>query len=1176
MNLKRCTIALFLGVLLCHGRAAAQDFRATISGQTTDRSGAAVVNVLVTAVNNESGQTYTARSNADGIYSIPLVLPGVYSVTAEAPGFNRVLQRNVTLHIADKLALNFAMQVGTVQQEVTVSATQEVVERSTASRGQVFDSTKTQNLPLNGRQSYMLMSLSAGVQFNQTQFGSQGFSGTRGWDVNGSYSMNGGWQGLNQFLLDGAPISTNGSWQVSPNVDAIQEFKVMTNTYDAQYGRTGGGTVNTSIKAGGNGMHGTLFDYIRNSVLDANTSQNNLVGAPRGKHIVNDFGGTVGGPIQKDKTFYFFSYEGWRERVPFPVVSSTIPDYLRPRADGSVDLSSLAQKYGAGQYSIYDPLTTTCIKNNAQGQCTQYTRQPFANNVIPANRIDPKALAILSLYPLPNSPGCGPGDSIDTCPDTGNYFGTNLTGRYSYNQYMGRLDHNFGPANRIYGLYTWQRGHEFRDQNGFIGPAITGNINSERDDVNLVLDGTHVFSPTALGDLRLSYGRFHDDFPNGDLKSGLTASKLGLTMPSVPTTLPLPPRIGIDRFNGVIGNQFGDHYTNQLNLAPSMNQTWGLHTLHYGAEVADMIYADDSSGDPGNFGFGTGFTQRDPYRRNQNDGSGLADLYLGYPTSGNVYWNGSLYETYHYFATYIQDDWRVRPNLTLNVGLRWDAEGSINERFNRINAGFCYSCVNPIDGTVNHTKYPNLPNPLKGGVLFAGVNGNPRGPYHTYLNQWQPRFGFSWGFAPKTVMRGGFGLYYAFADQHDTTTGFNRSTPYINSLDGGLTPTNYFSSGNPYPNGILSPTGSSLGLATNVGGGVGYDAKTRRVPRVREFSFGFQRELPAHILLDTEYVGTYTDRMTSGTQFDIITEAQRAQGQADPGFLNANVPNPFYGVLPVTTSIGSSPTISAWKLMRPIPEFDGVFEYTNPLGHAWYSGLQVTTEKKILGNGRGAMTFLLTYTYSKQFERNHFLDNGAYRSADLVKEISYTDRTHVFNFSGVWELPVGRGGWIAKGAQGWAGAALNDWAFDWILTAGSGFPTGPNNNAYITPGCNLHLVKNPSRGEWFNNDTTCWHDMPQWALRTAQDRFSWIRNPWPAQLSVSLQKQFPIRESVHLQARAEAFNALNTPMWGGPDNNFHDRVGFNKSLGIATGFGTIGPQQQNFPRNIQVSLKILF
>ena len=1157
-----------LGVFVCLTTSflVAQDFRATIVGQVTDKSGASIPNAAIAATLSDTAETFSTTSNADGIYSLPFLNPGVYRVTAEAAGFKKLVRENVTLETAAKLSLNLVLDLGSLRQEVTVTAAPDIVESATGSGGTAFNPEETQNLPLNGRQVYMLLDLAPGVMFTQTQFGAQGFSGTRGWDVNSSYTINGGLTGLNQFLLNGAPISTSGTWQLAPSVDAIQEFKVMTNTYDAQYGRTGGGTVNTTLKSGSNAFHGTAFDYIRNQLLDANTYTNNLAGAPRSKHNVNQFGGTVGGPIRKGKTFVFGSFEGWRERVPFPVISSVPAAEMRPQADGSVQI--IDRKHGG--FDIFDPLSTRCTKTDPQsGLCTSYTRDQFKNNVIPANRISPIGRAILQLYPLPNAPG-----------DQNNFFGTNNIGKYSYNQPMVRVDHVFNDANRMYSVFTWQRGHEDRNQNGFAPPIERGNIISERDNLNSIVDFTHVFSTSTLGDLRMSFARFHSNFPDGQRDFSFTADQLGLKMPNVPTVATqTAPMISVDRYASIIGNNFTDNIDNHFNLAPSVSQTRGHHTLHYGAEFAELQFADQGLGRPrGSFTFGTGFTQKDPRNRN-NDGSGLADLFLGYPTGGSVDWNDTLFERWHYYAGYLQDDFRLRRNLTFNLGLRWETQTSITELHNRINGGFCYTCVNPLQSFPNLASDPRLIHPLEGGLLFAGVGGNPRTPYNTYLNYWQPRFGFAWAVSRKTVVRGGFGTYYAFANQHDTRTGFNQATSYVTSKDGDLTPNLDFAQGNPYPNGAAPPTGSSLGLLSSTGRGVSFDLANRRTPRVQQISFGIQRELAGHILLDIKYAHTFTDRLTVGTQWGGIPESLRALGQAEAAnggnsrTLDTQVPNPFFGILDVTSSLGHSPTIAAWRLMRPYPEFDGVTENTNPAGRSSYNALQVRTEKKVSGHAAGrGLTFVASYTYSKQFEEDKFLNNGNFRDDTLLRELASFDRTHNFAFSGVWNLPVGKGQPLASNATGVIGGVLNHWAFDWIFKDATGTPTGWPDADFT---CATYRVVHPSFAEWFNNDQSCYHSRKSWTKRVVPDRFPWVRNPNEGQVSMALQKQFSMTESKRFQLRIEAFNAFNTPIFPGPDTN-HNNKPTLASNGTWSGFGTVKLEQQNFPRNIQVSMKIIY
>src|SRR5882724_7211309 len=308
----------------------AQDFRATLLGQVRDSSGAVIPSATVRATRVENNIVSEVKTTSNGYYSIPFLYPGEYIVEVSAPGFKILKRTGITLQVADKVELPLRLEVGDLNQEITVSGQQETLETATASRGLVFDQIKTQEYPLNGRQTYMLMALTPGVIFTQEAFGATGFSGTRGWDVNNSYMINGGRTGTSQFLLNGAPISdTGGTWQLAPNVEAVQEFKVMTNTYDAGYGRFTGGIVNTTLKSGTNNWHGDVFEYFRNAVFDANLTQNNLVGAKKAKHNQHQFGGIVGGPIRKNKDFVFYSQESWREVTPFAKISDVPPMDMR-------------------------------------------------------------------------------------------------------------------------------------------------------------------------------------------------------------------------------------------------------------------------------------------------------------------------------------------------------------------------------------------------------------------------------------------------------------------------------------------------------------------------------------------------------------------------------------------------------------------------------------------------------------------------------------------------------------------------------------------------------------------------------------------------------------------------------------------------------------------------------
>src|SRR5207253_3786291 len=397
---RQISISKSLGVVLvsvlCAAIGHAQEGRGLIIGQVTDPQGAVVPNDTVTAVREGTQQKYTAQTNSGGDFSIPYLQPGLYTVLVEAAGFKKALRTAVTVDVAGKVNLNTALDVGSILETVTIQAETALINTADASGGTVIDPERVQNLPLNGRQIYTLLDLTPGVKFTQSTFGPGGFSGTRGWDETNQYSINGVSGLYNQFTLNGAPItqqtSTNtGQWEIAPNVDAVHEFKIMTNTYDAQYGRAGGGTINTIIKNGTKDFHGTAFDFWRNDILDANTFQLNAQGLPRQRHNQHQFGGTFGGPIPKvgKDTFFFLSFEGWREILPNGIVRNTPAADVRPRADGSVDFrqffsSNLPLCSGSvttncynpngptPRGGIYDPLS--CVTRNANGTCANRNR----------------------------------------------------------------------------------------------------------------------------------------------------------------------------------------------------------------------------------------------------------------------------------------------------------------------------------------------------------------------------------------------------------------------------------------------------------------------------------------------------------------------------------------------------------------------------------------------------------------------------------------------------------------------------------------------------------------------------------------------------------------------------------------------------------------------------------
>lgn len=1156
-------------VLLMVYIAGAQDFRATISGVVTDRSGAAVPNARVRATHRATNETASAVTDRDGFFTLPYLQPSTYTVEVEAAGFSTARRENVTLMVAQKLDLPITLELGRVNEQITVVAESVSLQTSDASGGLNFDALQTSEYALNGRQVYMLMDLTPGVLFTQEQFGSSGYSGTRGWDVSDQYVMNGGVRGSNSFSLNGAPISLTGTWQLAPNMDAIQEFKVMTNTYDASIGRTGGGSVNTTLKSGSNAWHGTAFDYLRNSILDANYTQNNQVGAPRGKHITNQFGGTFGGPIRKDKDFFFASFEGFRERVPFPVVANVPPLDLRDGQHFS--------KYGM---KINDPLTGhACVDHvDVTGTCSStYIRSPFPGDVIPLSRMSPIGQKILSYYPAPNAPGM-----------TQNFVYANSTGQYRYDQPMFRWDRVIDANDRFYALFTFQHGHEYRNQTGIPGAAAGGNIWSQRTNVNGIADWTRILSPSMIFDLRASFGRFTSYFPDGNAASGVTAKDLGMNVIHAPTsTTNFPPRFTIDQFSDLFGNST-NLYTwgtdNQWNIVPTITLTRGTKTIRFGV---DLVYAMRGSGSigqaNGQLGFNRYATQQYPLRAGSStDGAGIADLLLGQPGSGFVDWNDTYYRTWPYYGFFVQNDWKVRRNLTLNLGLRYDVQVPFVERWNRVNNGFDFNAVNPLSDKVlavwraneaaydanpkNAFPYPAAPAALLGGKTFVQPGGSRR-TYNTDWQNIQPRIGIAWQFAAHTVLRAGFGIYHRTATQGNYTDGFSQQTPYVRSTNGDLTPdgglTGPYSLENPFPNGLTSPSGRSLGLLTNVGNGVSFDGSQRVIPRTFQYSFGLQRRVFFGILIDASYVGSITDHDTMSYNRDYIPMPVFLQGQATPTFLDRTVPNPFYGILPSNTTLGAGSTIAAHYLYDPYALFNGVTMSTNPWARYRYDSAQLSVQKRFTGdrNLGGALTVIFSYTFSKNFQTANRLNNWDIAEAPVHELVSY-DKPQNLSLSGVWDLPVGRGRYFLGDAHGIVNGILGGWTLNFVYRFNSGNPVSGMD---VVSYCPDLLLADQTHDEWFNNTKSCYKSRASYTLRTAPDRYAWLRQMDNTSVNLAGSKTFQVTERLRFNLRAEAFNLLNHPLYGAPDTNYQDAR-----------FGMLPVGQQNFPRLIQISAKFLW
>jgi hypothetical protein len=1168
----------------------AQEFRATITGRVADPAGGGVPNAKITAVNSKTNETAVATSGADGNYTVPLLKPGAYNLKAEAPGFKTAIRDNIELFVNDKKTVDFDLEVGAVQEQVTVSAAPPMLEAATATRGGVVENLRVTELPLNGRNPIMLSNLTPGVQFN----GNPQFIRPFDNGDNANFSINGGVRQTNEFVIDGSPDNAvtdtaadrshaNANVAYIPTVDSTQEFKIVTNFYDAQYGRTGGGVISVSTKSGANEYHGSVYDFLRRYQWDANNIGANAAGRPiyavdpvtgenLGGHKLDQYGVYVGGPASipkvynaKDKTFFSFTYENYRESTPSP---------------GKTSVPTLAMRSGDFSetgISVYDPLSTRLNPNfnaslPASANNPQYIRDQFPKNIIPTNRINPVGQAILNAYPAPNTGGSALFN---------NYFVSPNLSLDKFRNWLGRVDQNFGEKERLFARYSYNKREQF-DQGTAVFPGIGFDAQDPlvRENHNAVLDSITVLSPAMLLDLRVGLTRYTEAAYRQHVY-GFNATQLGFPASfSNARPDPIPPRITLEQYPTDFGTR-NQRYnvSTTISFQPSLSWIRGKHSFRFGGDIRD-IRLNPASGSfvwgGGQFSFTRDMTAAFPSIQQNNVGSSVASLLLGYPSSGIISYTPRLAYRWGYYGWYVQDDIKLTTKLTLNLGLRWDREGAPTERYNRMNTGWNFSAADPALAaaakSANASDCPACAS-LAGGLLFAGVGGQRRETATTSNDHWQPRVGAAYQATRNTVLRGGFGIYYLPEALLGGAAGFAQDTPYVATVGGGVNqfiPANSLS--NPFPTGLLQPTGASLGLATFAGNNVVFTNPNRKIPHANQWSLGVQHQLPWNVRVDASYVGSRTYDLNTGDNqlggarnINVNSAAQIAQFAQNANYFNQSVTNPFAGLLPGTGLNGA--TVTRGQLLRPFPQFGSVTEYGESVGKMWYDALQISVEKRYTQG----LVLVLAYTRSKNLEQVAYLNP---QDAAPSKTLTSVDRPNRLVLSGVYELPFGRGKAIGKDvSRGW-NILIAGWEYNFIGAIQSGTP--------IDLPANVNLLSNPSVNNqsyalWFNNcvapitgAATC--SNPAWQLRNTNTtlrsipfRIGEIRTPTRPVWDMSLNKKIYFTERYNFQARLEAFNVFNTPIWPAPQMD-----------PTRSDFGVISVGQANIPRQVQLGFKLNF
>lgn len=1136
----RSFVVILVVCLIAAIPTVAQTFTGSILGSVHDSSGAIAPDAAVLIINTGTNATITVRSDASGNYAAPILPPGQYSVQVEVPGFKKFIRDGITLQVQQQARVDITLEVGAVTESVVVSADAELVEATTSSVGKVVDNRRIMELPLNTRNVYSLIYLTPGVTGNiGTVYNSL------------SYSVNGARQTMMDTLIDGvsasAPtVSGYSGISVFPSVDAIAEFKVQAGNYSAEFGRSAGSVLNVVYKSGTNDLHGSAYEFLRNSVLDANNFFDNKRGVELLSFKRSQFGGMVSGPIIKNKTFYMGSYEGLRQRS-FSSTLLSVPTALERQGDFSQTLTA-----SGGQVGIYNPFST-----RSQSGGTAYVRDRFANNVIPQSMFDPVAVNAINYYPEPNTPGL-----VNT---NKNNFYKSGSPQLNTDNYDARVDHNITDTQRFFARYSYRL---VRDVPPAFFPgdkvAAQGVSNTENRAHNAVAEYMNTLSPTSVLTVRAGFARAFYALDNQSL--GFLPSSLGLPayLDSGVDALTFP-RFGVNGYATLGG---GDHRGNAFmtyTTSASMVSNHGSHVFKYGFEGRMFRVNNlEASRNSGYFSFSPSFTQGpNPNQASAAAGNGLASFLLGTGDTGDFMttggWQNSAAQSY-YLAGYFQDDWRVSQKLTLNVGIRYDYETPRTERYNRMNY-WDPNVQSPLASVV--PGYEDL----KGGLVFVGINGVPRTQYVRDRNNFGPRLGLAYQLAPRTVIRAGYAHLYASSRQVAQSSvgrdGFRVDHPWLSSLDG-ITPYNRLR--DPYPGGLAPIPGAADGLLTQVGATLLAPLQESPTPWTQQWNLTLQHEFPWQTMLEVAYVGT------RGLQLDKCNFNGCNLNQLDPKYmslgssLNQLVDNPFYGY--VNSGVLATPKVSRAQLLRPYPQFTN-FNPLYPLGaSSIYHSLQVSAKKRF---SHGVL-FEGFYTWAKSIDDGLRHQNSYDIRAD--RGLTNLDVAHQFVMSYIYELPFGRGKKFGTDAGKFTDALLGGWQLNGITTFGSGTPlslsasntagifnifTRPNNNGQSAK---LSGPVDQRLDRYF--DTSVFSQPAAFTFGNLGSALSDVRTDGQRNFDLSIFKQFQPKEFLRIQVRGEMLNAFNTPRFGSP----------NLSV-TSTSFGVVA-SQANSPRQVQFGLKLLW
>jgi hypothetical protein len=1153
-----CIYAACLGIGALH----AQEFRGTFSGSVTDRSGASIAKVKVTATSVNTGVVTATQTETSGAYNIPFLQPGEYTLRAEASGFKAAVRQGLTLSTGEHPVIDFVLDVGDANQSVTVTAEVPLVESSTGSTGQVITTDEVEDFPLNGLTPMMLGRLAMGVISTNEPGPVRPFDN----GAASSFTMGGTAAQTSEILINGAPNSGfSRQMAYSPPQGSVTEVRAYSFESDAAFGHTGGGTINVMTKSGTNGIHGSAYEYFQTSVLEANPFYDNAHAIPRAAYQYNQFGVNIGGPVYipklfngKDKVFWFFAYEGLRDSDPINAPAEGGPTFVTvpTAAERSGDFSALLKLNTlTSNYGIYDPASG--VPNG-----THTTRTQFPNNVIPASRISPIAQKYLAYWPQPNLPGTAQGDQN---------FGITNTDSDVYDNELGRGDFNFSGRSRM--SVDLRHNYRLQNKNNYFSNIAEGNFLYRRN-YGVTIDEIYTITPSTVLDLRADYTRFNET--NAGPADGFDPTKLGfLAYLNQQSEFLTMPKISLSNYQSLGENGSNNTPYDTWQIFADVVKIHGNHTTKIGTDLRlyrESQYSHGSSA--GNFTFGTNWVRATDTASASPFGQDLASFLLGLPTSGSIDYNTQNSTREKYGAIFIQDDWRVASNLTLNLGMRWEHEGPAVERFYRTSNGFDPTAVNAASAAAAaaYAKAPIAQVPVGqfntlGGLTFSSA-GSP-GAYHTDSSIFSPRFGFAW--SPRflghgaTVLRGGFGVFVSPIGIANTTSvnqqGFSQTTQESITNDNYLTPVTTLA--DPFPTGIKLPVGAALGPSTFLGQQVKFFAPHQRNSYSMRWNFGVQRQLPGQFVLEVAYIGNHAVHLlVSDTNLNILPRQYLSPALVRDNnvvnFLGGSVTNPFQGLLPNSSNLNGS-TVALSQLLLPYPQFpsgSGVDMQNAPSGESYFNSLNVRVQKRFTHG----ITMIENFMYSSFVDRIARLNDS---DPSLEKRVANDSRPLRETLGMTWELPVGRGRMLNTSSR-LMNAIVGGWSINGALSLQSGPPLAWGNVFYY--GAPLHFQPHNPDGPTF--DTTAFVTastlQPSSNIRYFDTNFNNLRRDPTKNLDTSVLKRIGLGERRYMQLRFEFFNVTNRVTFSAPQLSATNSA-----------FGVISSQANN-PRKIQVAARVVW